>query len=274
MKHFLITRFNLKNSHWKKDGENFIALTKEWLNHRFYFFETYCLPSVLNQTNKNFTWLIAFDIDTPVIYKERILSLIKGHSNIHPLFIDGFLGLQPSIKEEIKHLVDGQNQYIITTRLDNDDIIHKDFIKTIQDSFVPTANTVIDLRRGYQLIEKNGIFEARVFNSAYNAFISLVESTSDYETVISKEHGAWKKNTIKILNAKDCLWIQLVHDRNQANKKDYSLKRITKLDFQDFGISLQPVKSNPILITFYNILLYPYRVFMSIKKSVKDYLTQ
>jgi hypothetical protein len=37
----------------------------EWLEDRFYLFGKYCLPSVLNQANKNFFGLFFFDISTP-----------------------------------------------------------------------------------------------------------------------------------------------------------------------------------------------------------------
>jgi hypothetical protein len=273
MKHFLITRFNLKNSYWKKPGEEYDVLTEDWLNHRFSLFENYCLPSVLNQTNKNFIWLIAFDIDTPEVFKKKIQSIFKEYTNFYPLFIDGFFNLQLSLKTEIKRLTTKQDKYIITTRLDNDDVIHKDFIKTIQHLFIAAPNTIIDLRRGYQLIAKDSPNEVRVFNCAYNPFISLVESITNFESVISKEHHEWKKGTSKLVNTKDYLWIQLVHDKNQSNKKDYSLRKIAKLDFQDFGINLQPVEDNPIFIIIYNALLYPYRIFIATKKSIKDYLT-
>ena len=270
MKHFLITRFNLKNSLWKKDGENFKVLTEEWLNHRFFIFENYCMPSVLNQTNQNFIWLLAFDIDTPEVYKIRIKSLFANYSNFYPLFIDGFSCLLPSIKEKIQDLITLQDRYVITTRLDNDDFIHKNFIKTIQDLFVPTSNTIIDLRRGYQLMVKDSTSQVRAFKNKYNPFISLIESVTNFDTVISKEHHEWKNGTTRMVNTKDYLWIQIVHNNNQVNKKDYSLKKIAKLNFQDFGISLQPLEENLIFIMLYNIVCYPYRLLMFMKKSIKD----
>lgn len=272
MKHFLITRFNLKNSYWNKIGEEYTVLTEDWLNHRFFLFENYCLPSVINQTNKNFIWLVAFDIDTPEAFKKRIKSSFRNHTNFYPLFIDGFNNLQPSIEENIKRLTAKQDKYIVTTRLDNDDILHKDFIRTIQHLFVATPNTVIDLRRGFQLAIKDNNNEVRAYNRAYNPFISLVESLTDFETVISKEHRKWKNSTATVVNTKDYLWIQLVHDKNQSNKKDYTLIKIAKLNFKDFGINLQPVEDNPIFTAINNAFLFPYRVFMATKKSIKEFL--
>ena len=71
--HFIITRFNLRI--WQQDKNNIPTHTSEWLEHRFELFEKYCLPSVENQTNKNFIWLCMFDKETPAPYKERIRNI-------------------------------------------------------------------------------------------------------------------------------------------------------------------------------------------------------
>lgn len=61
--HFVITKFNLrKYCICIEDINDWI----EWTRDRIFLFKTYCLPSFLNQTNKNFTWLIYFDKNTPI----------------------------------------------------------------------------------------------------------------------------------------------------------------------------------------------------------------
>ncbi|MBL4887641.1 MAG: hypothetical protein JKZ03_04155 [Flavobacteriaceae bacterium] len=54
MKHFIITKFNLKGKNSRTDKGGSIMSTKEWLNHRLNLFQKYCLPSVKNQNNKAF----------------------------------------------------------------------------------------------------------------------------------------------------------------------------------------------------------------------------
>jgi hypothetical protein len=79
-KHFLLTRFNVKTK-WKttKNGEE--TLTEKWLSHRFDLFEKFCYPSVRNQKNQGFRWLVFFDINTPTPYKERISDLAREYQN-------------------------------------------------------------------------------------------------------------------------------------------------------------------------------------------------
>lgn len=271
MKHFLLTRFNLKNTAWKNtNNEVHIGLTKNWLNHRFKFFQTYCLPSVLNQTNKEFIWLLIFDIDTPKEYILKINALIKNEPNFKVIFADGFDDLLPSIKSEIEKHIEVVDKYIITTRMDNDDTIHKDFIKTIQNLFKPIDNLILDLRKGFQLILQDKV-EVREFYDCYNPFISLVESVTKYDTVLSKEHKNWNKNTVKIYKNKH-LWIQLIHNQNQANRKTKYLKRLRKFNPVEFGISICTKEFNIIENVFYNFKLIPLRLFYSVKTNIKLFI--
>lgn len=198
MKHFIATRFNLKTSDWKKSKSGNLVLTNEWLEHRFNLFENYCFPSVINQSNQNFTWCVYFDIDTPQNFKDKIVSLTANTSNIIPQFIDGMDGLNNSFKKFISDNITNIDSHIITTRLDNDDIIHVDFVKTLQSLFKPTDLAVIDLRMGYQVSIDVAKPEVRLYNHPFNAFISVIENVKSFDTVFSKMHYGWKneKNVI------------------------------------------------------------------------------
>ena len=133
MKHFLATRFNLKVENWTTAKDGSLVLTEKWLEERFELFEKYCFPSVTNQKNKNFYWLIFFDIDTPTAFREKTKQLLSSHNNFKALYIDGIKSLNNSLIENILENLDESDDFIITTRLDNDDSIHKDFIDTIQN---------------------------------------------------------------------------------------------------------------------------------------------
>lgn len=75
------------------------------------------------------------------------------------------------------------DDFIITSRLDNDDSIHHDFVYIIQNLAIKKHETIIDLRRGYQLDISSNIYEYRNYYNKFNPFISLVESTSNFQTV-------------------------------------------------------------------------------------------
>ena len=74
-KHFLITRFNLRNPKWISDKKNVAVLTDEWHENRFKLFDEFCFKSVSAQTNTNFEWLVFFDTTTPQKFKEHIAEM-------------------------------------------------------------------------------------------------------------------------------------------------------------------------------------------------------
>jgi len=71
---FLLTRFNVAKC------------DEDWLDIRLKLFEKFCVPSVLNQVYKDFTWLIFFDPRTPFRYVDRILNC--GFKDVVPLVVD------------------------------------------------------------------------------------------------------------------------------------------------------------------------------------------
>ena len=70
VRHYLLTRFNLPL--WNKDKRGLATRDEAWLEDRFRLFEQYTLPSVLQQSCKDFTWVVLFDGDTPPVYRERV----------------------------------------------------------------------------------------------------------------------------------------------------------------------------------------------------------
>ncbi|MGE5943551.1 MAG: glycosyltransferase [Flavobacteriales bacterium] len=235
MKHFLATRFNLTVPDWKTSKSGKLVLTDNWLENRFYLFENYCLPSVKNQTNQNFTWCVFFDANTSDFYKKKVKVIEENYSNFKPLFIDGIGSLHNSFKDFIVNNLKN-NEYVITTRLDNDDLIHKDFIKTIQSLYQPIDKTVIDLRKGYSITLKEKYSEIRVYVGRFNPFISLVEEAKKIETVFAKMHLDWgdSKNVIIENNLK--LWVELVHEENKLNHTKVHLQRTYVFNNRDFGL--------------------------------------
>lgn len=270
MKHFLITRFNLKNPYWLDQNKEYYVLSDKWLNDRFDIFETYCLPSVKNQSNQNFIWLVFFDVDTPKHYLSKIHKIAENFENFKPVFIDGFKELGSELKLQIQLNSLNSDDYFITTRLDNDDIIHKDFIKTIQDLYIPQSKSIIDLRLGYQVILlKNNTTEIRDFKVSYNPFLSVITKLSDFDNLMTKKHDYWKVIPHKIINDTQHMWIQVIHQNNKLNQKLKALKKIGRINSSDFGVNIPDPNESNLSIWIYNILMLPYRIYWVLKKFIK-----
>jgi hypothetical protein len=272
MKHFIITRFNLKNKQHLKNNLIVNPNSLTWLESRFKVFEAYCLPSVKNQSNQDFEWCVCFDTDTPEYYKNKIKVLTRNHKNYHILFVDGF----PNLKKDVIHFISSQikesDRFIITSRLDNDDILHKDFIRTIQSKFVEHHNTIIDLNIGYQLLTNTKQKEELLlYKSKLNPFISLIEKSNSIKTILNKQHNQWDNSYNKINYKKTPLWIQLIHNENILNKKLNYLKKIKTLkNYKHFGLksSLDLEDNNKIVVD--NISRLPIIIWHKIKLFIKS----
>lgn len=214
--HYILTRFNLRAADWTITKNKEKVLTEEWLKERFDLFENFCFSSVKNQSNQNFKWLVFFDVNTPESYKIKVEEFRKSYENFYPFFIDGMPNFLREIVKNIK-LMDNE-KYIITSRLDNDDSIHEDYVKVIQRYFDQQNHLAIDLIDGYtlQIGEKIRLgFQKHL----YNPFISLIEKKDDFKTVwFRSRHGSWKyeKNIIRVKDKR--LWLGIIHSKNKVNK--------------------------------------------------------
>ena len=222
--HFLITRFNLKQDSWVNDKHSIplFGTTDNWLKRRFELFEDFCLPSVKSQSNKDFKWLVYFSIDTPDTYREIIKSIQLGFPSFLPKFIPSMNELVPSIKSDIKiECEDLNNCTIITSRLDNDDALHEDFIKNIQSFVLHNGITkgVLDLPYGFCLkIEPNVVLTSTIqFSNAFISYVEPIISGVSLYTVFAKEHPNWVySDSTYFLNHKR-LWMQIIHENNVLN---------------------------------------------------------
>lgn len=267
--HFLITRFNVKLSIWEVTHSGKEVRTNEWMEHRFNLFEKFTLPSVLNQTNNNFRWLIYFDKNTSEKYRKKALLLEQHHFNISVYFITGMDVFLPEIISAINNLRDYKNNFLITTRLDNDDLIHKNFIKTIQESFIPENGTLIDLRRGYQLNLQNNKITIRHFFQHYSCFLSLIEDVSSFKTVFSRRIEDWTMEKKILIHDFAPLFIESVHGENLVNSPRSYMPYLLRFSATDFGIDYSVLKfPNLIWIIYKNRKYYYKRIRIALKKKI------
>lgn len=234
-KHYLITRFNLKNPDWDVTKNNETLLTDEWMEDRMWLFENFCFPSVAAQTNKNFNWLLFFDTSTPEKYKKAIADLISSRANIKAFYINGMPEFYPAIQQFISE--DSKDTpYLITSRIDNDDCIHKNFIDEVQQKFKSQDYQAIDIIQGYSLQVKPRFILGKK-EHIFNPFISLIEKNESPKTVWFNDHTLWKKETRITQITDKRLWMSIIHEKNKVNEFDgYDDVKWTNIN-KDFIVS-------------------------------------
>lgn len=210
-RHVILTRFNIR---WdeRPTGPS-LGTNPEWLRDRFELFERYCVPSMLNQTRSSFFWLLFFDHETPPEFAERARSLATLHPGIRPVFC-GLLTPEVRRRSIIEALPD-QPEWLLTTRLDNDDGLHEDFLRDVQDAQRFERAEVINCPFGIAL-QGHRAYKQR---HGSNAFISLSEPFADFQTVLSIARHVYASETYPIQQVGESpRWLQVIHGGNVSNR--------------------------------------------------------
>lgn len=277
--HYILTRFNLRL--WTKDKKRNETRTDEWLKQRFELFEKICLPSIMNQTNQTFKWIVLFDSETPEFYKKKI----QHYQNICKLFCPCFVEAYKSryfvsvFREEIQKRIEKNTNFLITTYLDNDDALHKNYIEEIQQMEVKRP-TFVSYVYGIQYYTELNIATRVPYTN--NHFISLAEPLNDNQTNFKTVYGYGSHvdinkhkriETVYIKNPQQDRWIEVIHETNMDNdvKMTFDTKLIKDVDQlkKEYGIDIQLSKCSKNI--FYSTFLY--RVFKEVFRHIKLKIT-
>jgi len=206
-KHYIFTRFTYPPDY-------------PYINERIKIFHEFTKPSFESQTSNNFTWLIS--INRHYDYK----NLLGPFKNINVEFVSKF--------DAFKSLTD----YVLTSRIDNDDIIHQDYVAHIQELFLKNQSTRIIDGPGYRYLNKTK--EIYTFYNFYSKnkcspFSTLVCPYKQNLTVFCANHGQLsQKFDVEFHDKK--LWLQHIHNTN-ALMKGGGEQQI-QLDLTPFNINI------------------------------------
>ncbi|RKD92582.1 glycosyltransferase [Mangrovibacterium diazotrophicum] len=246
--HFVITQFNLKRFPLSMQSEH---KWTNWTRERVKLFQEYCLPSFMNQTTKNFKWLIYFDVDTPSEFNP-FLERLKQLDFIHVYKADGHEEFISRYRRDLKELAK-EKEWIIETRCDNDDCLHQDAIATIQRLFKPQNQFMISLASGYTLNTQNNKLSHYFYPGS--PFMSIVEQTNRELTgIFKKEHSHWDglqfglvkelshKNKLAAFALEKPYWIQVIHQQNVRNSFHRGLPVLRPQNLNQFGLQITSTK--------------------------------
>lgn len=257
-KHFVITLFNLRL--WAKDKKNHPTQTPDWLEARFRLFETYCLPSMQAQTCPDFIWLVLFDKDTPEPYRRRLEAYARQVPQFRACFYSAgeaadFLHPDDTrncrfIRDTVASLLDPDDDYVLTTNVDNDDALHCRMVETLQRRFKASPREVLySMNWGLQYFPRwGGVMRMRY---PHNHFLSLSERTGkDFRTVMSYGHTKARKLLPTVDVFERPYWLEVVHDCNVNNELRITSRirykfYLSSLSLADYGLPVRiPMRTN------------------------------
>lgn len=279
MKHFLITQFNLKGVAKQTTEKEWL----EWNEYRFKFFEDYTLKSIVNQCEKGFTWLVFFDKDTPHTCLDYITEWSK-YDFFKPVIVNGINEFDKSYTQIVLKMAKN-TEWIITSRIDNDDVFHRCSIRDIQDAFINKDKQLIALASGY-VLDMNSLKLAHYYYFK-SPFLSIIERNSNetFVGIYKYKHTLWPNLPInfskmirgKYSNSNENLpiylldkpyWIQLIHN-NLQNTFYRGLPVINPIDLRDFAIDFNSKKSSIFSVfKFYNYYLWKRYIWAILYKII------
>ena len=139
-------------------------------------------------------------------------TVISGHKNIIIKLCE--LYGSETVKSDLFKELYGRCHWIVTTRLDNDDGIHCDFVARLHRSIEIGRREALNFPQG--IVFHGG--KPYLSYQRSNAFLSLSEPFEGFETVLCAPHNEMQKYvSVRDVDAA-AAWLQVIHDTNVSNK--------------------------------------------------------
>lgn len=228
--HFVITRFGVR---WREEDP---PPDEAWLRYRLGLFEAVCLPSVLSQTGAVFRWLLLLDAGCRAPWLEDALAELGAGTAFEVVWMEQVFW------SGIDTVVTGRASapHVITTRLDSDDAIARDYLSRVQATFAGQSRLYVNFQRGLQF-ERDGALYSYLHPA--NAFLSFIERRTPgvpVRTVFSSiaHPDAAKYGDVLQVSAPPC-WVVVVHGGNLVNEINPVAWRLRPEAFGDrFAVEL------------------------------------
>lgn len=205
VRHFVLTRFNTRIPGSER------GLDADWLAHRLSLFEAICGPAIARQSVQPTRWLVFFDARTPDGVRAQVDRLAERF-RFDPVWLPGEF-TTAAASAAVRDRLDDATA-VITTRLDNDDAIHPDFIGWVQAK-IGERPSYVNFPLGCQLVD--GHFYLRPYLGS--PFLSRLELVAEgITTVHAARHWRPDEHRARQVWTRDPAWLQLVHGKNLANE--------------------------------------------------------
>lgn len=215
--HFIITRYNLEL--YNRPAQ----FADQWMHHRLHYFQS-CRDSVLSQ-NADFRWIVMFDERTPWNWITKVCT----DPRMKP-----FIGYPA----DFPYAESCDTDWIITTRLDNDDRYLPGALAAIQAQFNPMVMCIDIDYFGYNNLH----YYTSNRGTPTSFFISLVEPRETAIGVYYTQHNLVRTSypvngeptRIPEVMIKQPYAVMVVHGNNQANKIEG--RRVDALTLKKYGL--------------------------------------
>jgi len=228
VKHIIVTRFALK---WRFAETN-LKNWDRWLDDSIHLMESFCRPSLKNQTNQDFTLLSIVDNSVKnygnMLENEVILKVPTIKKNGYP---------KQQMINVINEYIAGLEGFdsVILTRLDRDDALRNDYIDNVQGYLSDNVESYVDLRNSISYdYDKKEAHDLKKYSSSFvSPFVSVHEAINNGKIKcisLLVDHNE-VSSYLKGRKVNDLYAMQVVHQNNIGNKVRGVLIKINKTDY-------------------------------------------
>jgi len=228
----------VNSSSWNLELES----DKTWLDHRVELMNNYVIPSVRNQTEKNFKWFIEIREDT-VDYLAPKLNIEGSNGIIIPRKKNmGRKYAWMRNSDDIKEHVSSKKFYDI--RLNSDDMLRYDFMEKMRNVKVDKKLQAIIPKFGYFWYRGDDVVTLK--NHSSPPFSALIYNTQKFIDGFRYEpkDGHMGIKSFNHTTIEERVWCWIIHEKNQKilRKGGYPpssrYTSVNKSILKEFGISV------------------------------------
>ncbi|MBW8730933.1 MAG: hypothetical protein JF622_08095 [Terrabacter sp.] len=207
--HYLLTRFSAVFS---AD----VPAQEEWLRYRLGFFVDACWSSVRSQQGADFTWLVLFDDRCSDDFRADVEALAEGTFTpvwSHERWAPSIFGRAIAERSPVA----AAQPWLLTTRLDSDDAIARDFMAAAQHEFAPIEGLFVDFPRGIQIDRSGATYRYDQLSSPFLTLVERRRPDSLPSTVYAAQHARARQwGPVREVSAPP-MWAQVIHGSNLLN---------------------------------------------------------
>lgn len=248
--HYLVTRFNVPFTGQAPESFSGSALSAAWLHERIRLFGDFCAPSVAGQSSLAFTWLIYLDQETDHPDIIRIRAAIPARVRVEFRYVADYSGMMEDLRSYAKA---SGTEFVITSRLDNDDAIGTEYIARVQAAFVPENGILLNFLGGiyYDPVRRVAAHHRYKLNNSFTSLIERISPSEPPVTVLGFPH-LHPPPGLKVRNLEYpySFWITL-HGGNESYRRAHGRPVWSARVCHHYGFSCDRVKlSLPAMIGY------------------------
>jgi len=189
--------------------------SRRWLERRFALFERFCLPSVVAQSRRGFEWLLFYDSHLDEIYVNRLEEYSRRYGFVVPLAMPRHWDVA-ALHEVVRGRIPSGASRLLTSRLDNDDVLAVDYVERILTHLHTSGRRAIVFDWGLNLVDGR-LYWQPLLRGPFASVVADIEEGEDICTVLDDEHEHLDDVMPVVHVGRPSAWIQIIHGENLAN---------------------------------------------------------